>query len=148
MLVTNIWSCPSGAAPEIFWALTGLRERLEPPGEVLLTGSVTLPNGSEVQWQDSLGLTELLELDGSQAAETLAALGHPVRLQLLQQVLRGVQTAAALTATEGLGTSGQVYHHLRLLVTAGWLRTKQRGSYEVPAARVVPLLVAILAARP
>jgi len=128
--------------------LTGLRERLEPPGEVLLTGSVTLPNGSEVQWQDSLGLTELLELDGSQAAETLAALGHPVRLQLLQQVLRGVQTAAALTATEGLGTSGQVYHHLRLLVTAGWLRTKQRGSYEVPAARVVPLLVAILAARP
>lgn len=133
--------------PETFWALAGLRERIEPPGAVLITGSVMLPNGAEAQWQEGLGVDELLDLDGAQAAESLAALGHPVRLQMLQQVLGGVHTAAALTATDGLGTSGQVYYHLRLLIGTGWLRARQRGSYEVPASRVVPLLVTMLAAR-
>jgi len=45
-----------------------------------------------------------------------------------------------------LGTSGQVHHHVRQLVAAGWLRPTARGRYEVPVDRVVPLLVAWAAA--
>ena len=40
----------------------------------------------------------------------------------------------------------QLHHHLRQLVAAGWLASTRRGHYEVPAARVVPLLVTVLAA--
>ncbi|PWJ53033.1 hypothetical protein SAMN06264364_11550 [Quadrisphaera granulorum] len=72
-------------------------------------------------------------------------LGSPVRL-LLVRVLRsatGSATAAELADDEALGTSGQVYHHVRQLVAAGWLRTAARGRYAVPAERVVPLLVAL-----
>ncbi|WP_051715621.1 hypothetical protein [Streptomyces bikiniensis] len=46
------------------------------------------------------------------------------------------------------GTTGQIYHHLRQLTGAGRLHTSGRGRYEVPAARVVPLLMALTAARP
>jgi hypothetical protein len=59
--------------------------------------------------------------------------------------LRG--TVAELRAHERLGTTGQLYHHLRQLVSAGWLRTTARGQYAVPGERVVPLLVALAATR-
>ena len=75
----------------------------------------------------------------------LAALGHPVRLVVLHEVLRGCQTVAELSGIEGFGTSGQLYHHLRHLVAAGWLRSTGRGRYEVPAVRVIPLLVVLAA---
>jgi hypothetical protein len=53
-----------------------------------------------------------------------------------------------LTGLDGVGTSGQVYHHLRLLTAAGWVRAQGGGRYEVPVARTVPLLGALLAAGP
>jgi hypothetical protein len=47
---------------------------------------------------------------------------------------------------EGLGTSGQLYHHLRQLIGAGWLVQTARGHYTVPGDRVIPLLVLLTAA--
>jgi hypothetical protein len=40
-----------------------------------------------------------------------------------------------------------VYHHLRQLTSAGWLRSAARGRYVVPPERVVPLLTVVAAAR-
>lgn len=80
------------------------------------------------------------------SADALGVLGHPIRLRLIQAVLNGARTTAQLSATEGLGTTGQLYHHLRRLVSAGRLSATGRGRYEVPAGRVVPLLVTIAAA--
>ena len=75
------------------------------------------------------------------------ALGHPVRLLLLRQVLSGAGTVAELQERVELGTSGQLYHHLRQLVGARWLQVAARGRYAVPPERVVPLLVVLAAAR-
>src|SRR5690606_18106539 len=83
---------------------------------------------------------DLLGADWTEEADVLVALGHPVRLRLLQRVLGGATTVAELVDTDGVGTSGQVYHHLRQLTAAGWLRALGGGRYEVPVARVVPLL--------
>ena len=77
------------------------------------------------------------------AAGRLAALGHPVRLRLLLAVLRGATGPAELAEVPGIGTSGQIYHHIRTLTAAGWLRASGRGQVQVPAERVVPLLVAL-----
>jgi Helix-turn-helix domain len=129
--------------PDVFWALAGFEARVPPPGGVMVVGSVAAPSGRHARWQLGAVTDDLLDDDWSATAERLAALGHPVRLRLLQQVLRGTTTVRELTEVEGIGTSGQVYHHLRQLTATGWLRN--RGShFEVPTEAVVPLLATVL----
>jgi hypothetical protein len=139
----------AGPAPvpstDVFWALEGLKAHT--PEAVLFTGSVTLPTGEKYEWQMTRAAQELLDDDWSQQIATLSALAHPVRLLLLREVLHGARSNAELSAHEQLGTTGQLYHHLRQLVAAGWLRNTARGQYEVPGERVVPLLAMLSAAR-
>lgn len=136
-----------GQVADKYWVLDGLRERNEAPGgQVLLAGSVMLPTGVPYEFQLSGTTEDLLDQVWSEHADVLDALAHPVRLRLLEEVTRGVRTTAELGALEGLGTSGQLHHHLRQLVAAGWLRSTNRGVYDIPAVRVVPLLLMILIA--
>jgi hypothetical protein len=86
-------------------------------------------------------LRELSEAGGwAASAGQLAALGNPVRLTLLQEIVRGRATVNALSEVDGLGTSGQIYHHLRQLTAEGWLHTPSRGTFAVPPPRVAALL--------
>ncbi|MGW5847993.1 ArsR/SmtB family transcription factor [Streptomyces sp. NPDC055254] len=149
---------PPAAGTEVvegdFWALEGWKSRLPglgaDQGGVLFTGAVALPTGERYEWQQGAVTEDLLDpgADGGRVADSLAALGHPVRLRLLREILAGRRTAAELTGLDGVGTSGQVYHHLRHLAAAGWLHTTGRGRHEVPGGRVVPLLVLLSAATP
>jgi hypothetical protein len=131
----------------MFWALDGLRARTEDPGAVLFTGIVRLPGGERYEWQQAHPVDQQLADDWSQAAAVLTALAHPVRLLLLHEILLGARTTAELSDHERLGTTGQLYHHLRQLVSAGWLRSTLRGQYAVPPERIVPLLTVLAAAR-
>lgn len=135
-----------------FWALQGFKEQLAElkaaDGGVLFTGAVRLPTGEQYEWQHGTLTGGLLDDDWTESAESFAALGHPVRLRLLREVVGGRRTAAELAELDEVGTTGQIYHHLRQLTGAGWLHTTGRGRYEVPPGRVVPLLVALSAARP
>lgn len=136
---------------EQFWALNGLRSRRSDDpstheGAVMIVGDLTLPNGAPVAWQQSAATSGLLETDWSDHAATFTALGHPVRLELLRHIICGVHTTAELAEISSLGTTGQLHHHLRQLVTAGWVRQSGRGSYDIPAARVVPLLACLTGA--
>ncbi|MDT0200367.1 winged helix-turn-helix domain-containing protein [Nocardioides sp. AE5] len=135
---------PSDAAEtDTFWALDGVRaRRADHPataeGIVLFAGSLELPGGEQIEWQQSAATADTLATDWSPVAATLAALGHPVRLELLRAILNGTRATADLA--ESTGSTGQLHHHLKQLVTAGWLAQRGRGTYEVPPARVVPLL--------
>ena len=131
---------------ERFWALAGLQERSGACSAVLFTGSVSLSGNRAYVWQQGVDADQLLDADWDRAADVLAALGHPIRLKLIQGILNGASTTAEIGTLEGLGTTGQLYHHLRALVAAGWLKSTGRGRYEVPADRVIALLVAIAAA--
>jgi hypothetical protein len=137
----------AGSAPNPFWALEELKEHVAEPGAVLFTGTVTLPTGEHYEWQIGRTTESLLADDWAPDADALAALAQPMRLLLVHQVLLGVRTTAELGDLEQLGTTGQLYHHLRQLVAAGWLRSTARGQYAVPAERVVPLLTILAAAR-
>ena len=138
---------PAVPDPETFWVLDGLRAR---GGEgVVFAGDVHTAAGP-VAWQYGVPADALLDTDEGGvegdvegAAGRLAALGHPVRLRLLLAVLRGATGPAELAEEPGIGTSGQIYHHIRTLTAAGWLRASGRGQVQVPAERVVPLLVAL-----
>ena len=53
---------------------------------------MTLPGGEQYGWQVGLPAAPLLARDWQDAAPVLAALGHPLRLELLRRVLAGERT--------------------------------------------------------
>ena len=145
-------AAPPGAADaalpgdaETFWALHGLVDHLGEEGGVTYTGYTTPPGGSgPVAWQMGMSSAGLAQIDFAEAAGSLAALGHPVRLQLLQAIYEGTSTVAELGKDERFGTSGQIYHHVHALAGAGWLESARRGHWRVPTQRVIPLLTLVL----
>ena len=138
---------PVGSVADSFWILEGLEQRVGPRA-VVYAGSVVRDDGP-VRWQLTHDSDQLMELDWTTLAPGLSALGHPARLRILQLIARNEATTAAdLADTPGLGSTGQIYHHLRQLVGAGWLRTTTRGRHEVPPERFVPLLVILGASTP
>ncbi|HLL63592.1 MAG TPA: helix-turn-helix domain-containing protein [Propionibacteriaceae bacterium] len=126
------------------WLLHELRSRF-PADAVAFGGTAMAPEGP-VAWQWSVPTDQVREQDWEPAAGVLDALSHPVRLRLLQRVLNGTATTAELAESETLGTTGQLHHHLRALVAAGWLTSTGRGRWSIPGPRVIPLLVVIVAA--
>lgn len=128
-----------------YWVLTGMRERYPDDDVVLYAGTFAAGDGG-YRWQYGLPASTILDGDFADAAPALSALAHPVRLTLLQAVLAGTHQTAELSALPGLGTSGQVYHHLNQLAAAGWLRSPRRGRWEVPGERTIPLLALVMAA--
>lgn len=149
-LEERLANVPATASDSALWILDGLRPKTAgTTGAVMFAGLWQPENadqpGDPVEWQYGRSVDDLTEHAWDDSASRLAALGHPVRLELLRQVLTGTTTTRALSETEGLGTSGQLHHHLRTLVAAGWLRQRHRGDYEVPLARIIPLLAIITA---
>jgi DNA-binding transcriptional ArsR family regulator len=136
-------SCPATRTPS--GPLHGLVDRFGTEGGVTYTGYTT-PPGAEgpVAWQMGLTSEGLNEIDFAEAAGCLAALGHPVRLQLLQAIYEGTTTVAELSKDERFGTTGQIYHHVHALAGAGWLASARRGHWRVPSSRVIPLLTLVL----
>ena len=126
------------------WLLHELKGRL-PSDAVAFGGTVAAPDGP-VAWQWTAGTDQVREQDWESAAAVLDALSHPVRLRLLQRVLNGTASTAELAEDETLGTTGQLHHHLRALVAAGWLTSTGRGRWSIPGPRVIPLLVVVVAA--
>ncbi|MGW8530888.1 MULTISPECIES: ArsR/SmtB family transcription factor [Nocardiopsidaceae] len=136
-----------GAPGGAFFALEALRGHAAGRGAVVFAGIVRDGDGEDaIEWQQGLPVDRLAGADWSRAAAVLDALGHPVRLHLLHAVWEGTGTVAGLAELSGFGTTGQIYHHVNLLVAAGWLTTVRRGHYIVPPERVVPLLAVLTAA--
>lgn len=130
-----------------YWVLHGLAKTRHKGGEVVYAGQVKVPTGEQYLWQRHAGVNELFKQDWASLDAVIAALGHPVRLRLLKAILEGITTKAALEKLDGIGTTGQLYHHLKSLDEGGWVRSLQRGTYGVPAERVVPLLAILMAAQ-
>ncbi|MCS6712530.1 helix-turn-helix domain-containing protein [Brachybacterium sp. EF45031] len=137
---------PAGNEGLDLWAVDGLRDR-SPEGGALYAGSVTTPAGAYVyQW--ARPTRALLDADWAERAERLAALGQPLRLSILRLLLDGPTSVAQIVDQLQLGSTGVAYHHLHALQSEGWVTSPQRGVWEIPPARVVPLLVIMLAVEP
>lgn len=113
-------------------------------GAVAYQGDVHLYG--DVNWNIGYTPDAILELSVARATDVLAALGHPVRLQIVRMLLRGPANAADLQEAVSLGSTGQVYHHLKTLASANIVEQQGRGDYRIGAKKVVPLLVSMLAA--
>lgn len=128
------------------WVLEVLKDTADDPGAVLFGGVVTMPDDETYEWQMQEDAGKLLARDWTEFSETITAIAHPVRLRLVREIVHGTRTVAELQENEAFGTTGQLYHHLRQLVSAGWLRADGKGRYSVPVERIVPLLALLLAA--
>lgn len=136
----------AAAGTDPLWALTGLQQQAGAAGGILFAGELTDTPAGPVSWQYARPAAHFDTLDFTTAAAALDALGHPVRLGLLQEIHRGTTSVAGLSELGLFGSTGQIYHHLQQLASAGWLESPQRGQWRIPAHRLVPLLTIILAA--
>lgn len=105
-------------------------------------------NGRRAIWASEHSADALLEQDDQAVSRVLAALGNPQRLQILKAILRKPRTAAELVRDLELGTTGQVYHHLRPLMAADLIRpADERGVYEFVPHRVQALILLLAGAQ-
>ncbi|MGL4230732.1 MAG: ArsR/SmtB family transcription factor [Casimicrobium sp.] len=131
--------------PPKFWAIDHIAQHGSEKGGVVFAGQVTLPAGETYAWQIQDGTNDLMAAEWSVANAPLAALAHPMRLTILKALLTGTRDTQSLQVLPDMGTTGQLYHHLKELESAGWIRQPRRGEYIVLAERVVPLLAIISA---
>lgn len=115
-------------------------------GAVGYGGQVALGDG-QVSWRIDVTPQHALSLPDPPRIEVLSALAHPVRVEIVRTLLAlGAQPAAALQETARLGSTGQLYHHLKALTGSGVVEQDKRGSYRLRAAATVPVLVLLTAA--
>ncbi|MFI2241472.1 ArsR/SmtB family transcription factor [Streptomyces chrestomyceticus] len=114
-------------------------------GTVAYAGQAFLGDG-DYAWAGEHEVADLMAADWTAAAATLESLGSPPRLVLLAALAGGPRSRAQLQeALGGASSTGHLYHHLRELQRAGLIMQRRRGTYEIVAQAVIPLL-AILAA--
>ncbi len=113
-------------------------------GTVGYAGRVALHG--EIGWRIDYSAGAVAELPAERLAAVLGALGHPARIEVVQELLRGPRTAAELLERVNSGSKGQLYHHLTALTAAGVVDKGARGRFTVDPRRVVPALVAMLSA--
>jgi ArsR family transcriptional regulator len=114
-------------------------------GGILYAGAVEL-GGRPYVWQVERGLQELLAFPNEGLAPVFAALGHPLRLQIVLALLERPRAAPELTELAAASSPGQLYHHLEKLLAAGVISQAERGAYAVSARGVVPVLALLSAA--
>ncbi len=145
---------PGPAMPaEPWWLLDRLARNTGPgfarddvQGSVAYGGRVRAPGTGELVWQLEHAVPDLVDADLGAVAAVLAALGHPLRLEILRRLLLGARTLAELQEIPSTGTSGQLHHHLKELRAAGLVASQRRNHYAIAADRVVPLLIIVAAA--
>ena len=127
-----------------FWVVDELRRRETPGGEVVFGGVVPDGTGSQIEWQYGLPVSEVLSRPWDERSSAVMALAHPMRLRILELVHGGIDRVAEMADQSATGTTGQIYHHVKLLSDAGWLVPSGRGRLAIPSARIVPLLTLLL----
>jgi DNA-binding transcriptional ArsR family regulator len=115
-------------------------------GHIAFGGRTVDAQAGETVWQVEQAAADVLDADLDAAASFLAALGHPVRLAIVREMLRGARTLEDLRAVEASGTTGRLQHHLRELRSAGVVTQIRRNDYALRREHIVPCLVLIAAA--
>lgn len=115
-------------------------------GSVFYSGQVHL-NGQNIRWEpQQRRLNQLLDMNTEKAAKILAALGNKQRLDILKAVLTEPLSGSELVERLNMGTTGQLYHHLKALLGADLLVQEQGGRYALPQHRSLPFLLLLSAA--
>ncbi|MCQ6561966.1 ATP-binding protein [Paenibacillus mendelii] len=127
-------------------APTEAAESMASAGELYFSGYYNHDN-TRFRWEPkSRSVSQILAADGDKAAKVIGALGHKQRLDIIRTVLYQPMNGAELVERLNMGTTGQLYHHLKALLGADLLQQDDRGGrYSIPRHRTLPLLLLLAA---
>lgn len=113
-----------------------------PTGALAYAGVARLGDES-LAWQMNHRVSDLLALDEGVLARQLAAIASPLRLRIVRELAAGPLQTHELQGRLDEPSAGQLYHHLRELLSAGLVTQPRRSVYELPARAVIPLFTLI-----
>lgn len=116
----------------------------EPIGQIAIRGHVRA-GGTRTVWAGERDVEGLLALPAGQVARALAGLAHPARIAIWRALLPEARDSRALLAAAGLNTTGQLYHHLRAMESAGLLERRGRNLWARRGVAAVLLALAAVA---
>jgi len=108
--------------------------------------------GNQSTWvQHSIDVDPLLQqIEDGSAARVLACIGSNDRLRLLLALLKKPMTVQQMVAECGFNTTGQVYNHLRSLISVDLVAEDEhgsRGTYTIIPHRVSGLIMLLAGVR-
>lgn len=108
----------------------------------IVASSGSYNSGSQgYQWNLEEMAETLLDQDEERVTRVLMAIGNKQRLALLKAILEQPASAAELVERLGMGTTGQVYHHLKALQAADLVTQEGRGQFVFVSHRVPSFLM-------
>ncbi|SDE81707.1 DNA gyrase subunit B [Paenibacillus sp. cl6col] len=117
----------------------------ESSGSVYYAGQYQ-SNGQLLRWEPKeRQLKQLLHIGTDKISKILSALGSKPRLDIIISILTESLTGTQIVEKLGLGTTGQLYHHLKALQGADLLSQDKSGRYTLPDHRKLPLLLLLSA---
>ncbi len=141
-----------GAASVFSFAQMTSDRELHPPqtgtvqGTLRYTGSIQIGE-QPFRFQQTLTAQSLFEAAPELLAPIFAALSSPHRVIILRILCERACTAQQLQEVLGMGSAGQLYHHLKELLAAGLITQRERSSaYTIDPAKVVPICMALMVA--
>lgn len=112
---------------------------------IFYSGNVSL-NEQGVRWEpQERRMQQLLGKNSEKVAKILSALGNKQRLDILKAVLIEPLSGSELVERLNMGTTGQLYHHLKALLGADLLIQESGGKYTIPTHRCLPFLLLLAA---
>lgn len=90
-------------------------------------------------------IEQLLLIGTEKLSKILSALGSKPRLDILITALFESLTGAEMVEKLNMGTTGQLYHHLKALQGADLLTQDKNGRYTLPDHRKLPLILLLSA---
>lgn len=90
-------------------------------------------------------LKQLLSIGTEKISKILSALGSKPRLDIITSILIESLTGTEIVEKLSLGTTGQLYHHLKALQGADLLTQDTSGRYTLPDHRKLPLILLLSA---
>ncbi len=115
-------------------------------GTFSYAGTIQLA-GRPLRFQQHLPAQSLFEAAPDLLAPIFAALASPHRVIILRTLCEKPCTAQQLQEVLGMGSAGQLYHHLKELLAAGLITQRERSSaYTIEPAKVIPVCAALMVA--
>ena len=115
-------------------------------GTLSYAGTIQLA-GQPFRFQQTLVAQSLFEASPELLVMIFAALASPHRVIILRTLCEKPCTAQQLQEVLGMGSAGQLYHHLKELMAAGLITQRERSSaYTIEPAKVIPICAALMVA--
>jgi hypothetical protein len=99
-----------------------------------------------LQWRQSLTLQPIFAASPEVLAQLFAALSNSHRVIILRTLCEGPRTSQQLQELLGMGSAGQLYHHLKELLATGLILQRGRSAYTIEPTKVVPVCLALMMA--